>query len=157
MLKQKRGVYQPDPRGHVTSYRRRLRWQIIWAVARFHTMNPQWSEYFFDVNFLLNRGLPVVERHVAGVSNCAIELALAWAEEWPAMNANQRKACLQAQTVIAAELLQLVTEAMLGQRPAAQNAVQVEVASWRGVGVPLTYLQSHNPPTRATDLLSSVK
>ena len=134
----------------MAGYRRRLRRVLIDVAARFVEVNPQWAEYFFDLQFLLTRGLPIIERHLAGdTSNGAIELALAWAEEWPFMNASQRKACLQAQTVMAAELLRLVTEAMFLPHPEEQDSVQARDKSWRGMGIPLAYVQAHNPPGRS--------
>ncbi|MEX1021299.1 MAG: hypothetical protein WDZ49_16680 [Litorilinea sp.] len=135
-------------------YRHSLRWVLIDAAARFLDLNPQWAEYFFNLDFLLNRGLPIVERHIAGIaSNSAIDLALAWAEEWPAMNASQRKVCLQAQTVIAAELLTLVAEEMLRLHPSLQNLTQARDERLRGMGIPLAYVKSHNPPGHSdTDL-----
>jgi hypothetical protein len=134
----------------IVDYRRRLRRVIIGTAARFLESNPQWSEYFFDLRFLLNRGLPIVEAHLAGtISNGAIDLALAWAEEWPSMNASQRKVCLQAQTVIAAKLLTLVTEQMLLPRPPFQKLDQEREESWRGMGIPFAYVKSHNPLGRS--------
>jgi hypothetical protein len=143
MMKQQHSSTQPNQIPQNVAYRRRLRRVIIEASARFLEQNPQWDEYFFDVNFLLNRGLPIVERHLAGTtSNGAIDLALAWAEEWPTMNASQRKACLQAQTVIASELLHLITEAMVQPVPAIQEERRENGETWRGVGIPLAYVRS---------------
>src|SRR5688572_25742493 len=97
----------------IVEYRRRLRRVLINAARRFVKASPQWGEYFFDLDFLVNRGLPIVEDHLAGTNSiAAIDLALLWAEEWPELSASQRKVCLQAQTIIAAELLRLVTEQM---------------------------------------------
>ena len=134
----------------IVDYRHRLRGVLINASARFLEVNPQWGEYFFDLHFLLNRGLPIVEAHITGATaNGAIDLALAWAEEWPSMNVSQRKACLQAQTVIAARLLTLVTEGMLLPRPLIHEVAQEREESWRGVGIPFAYVKSHNPPGRS--------
>jgi hypothetical protein len=66
------------------------------------------------------------------------------------MTANQRKACLQAQTVIAAELLQLVTEGMLLPRRPFLGLVQERAGSSRELGVPLAYVKSLNPPGRTS-------
>lgn len=133
----------------IIDYRRRLRRVIINAAARFLESNPQWGEYFFDLHFLLNRGLPIVETHLVGATaNGAIDLALAWSEEWPSMNAGQRKACLQALTVIASELLRLVTAEILLPPPALQGLAQEREESWHGMGVPFAFVKSHNPPGR---------
>jgi hypothetical protein len=149
MLQRKSGLKQLYQKMQAAGYHRRLRWGIKQAAARFHKLNPQWSDYFFDIRFLLNRGLPIVEEYIAAATSTgAIDLALAWAEEWPSMNASQRKACLQAQTVIAAEFLRLVAEAMVLPHAALQDAFQEGDGSWRGVGTPLAYLQAHNPPVR---------
>jgi hypothetical protein len=150
MLKRKSKSNQLYQKAQRIGYRQRLRRVLINAAARFLELNPQWGEYFFDLRFLLNRGLPIVEEHLAGVtSNGAIDLALAWAEEWPSMNASQRKACLQAQTVMAAEVLGLVAEEMLQPHPPLQELVQERDGSWRGMGIPLAYVKSHNPPGRS--------
>jgi hypothetical protein len=150
-LKDTSGTTQRRKPSQILKYRRRLRHVIIDSADRFLKTNPQWGEYFFDVRFLLNRGLPIIERHITGaISNGGIDLALAWAENWPSMNVSQRKACLQAQTVIAAELLRLVTETMLLPRPVHHDAQQAQAGDWRGVGVPFAYVQSLNPPGRST-------
>jgi len=148
MLNQKSEAKQLRQQRH-SAGSRRLRWAIKQAVASFQEANPQWGDYFFDTHFLLNRGLPIIEKHLAGASSTgAIDLALAWAEEWPSMTMEQRKACLQLQTVMAAELLQLVTESLLA-RPSLAGSAKERNESWRGVGVPLAYIQAHNPPTRS--------
>ena len=142
MFQRKNRSRQRHQRVQQAHYRRRLRWSVVRAVARFHQLNPQWRDYFFELRFLLNRGLAIVEKHVAGdTTTTAIDLALAWSEEWPTMNASQRKACVQAATVMAAELLRLVVEAMA--RPhALHDATPENAASWRGVGVPVAYVQA---------------
>jgi hypothetical protein len=73
MLKRKSRSNQLYQRSPIAGYRRRLRQVLIHAAARFLEANPQWWEFFFDLRFLLNRGLPIIEGHLAGVpANSAI-------------------------------------------------------------------------------------
>lgn len=154
MLQQNSETNQSYQSTQIVDYHRNLQRAVVDAAARFLGLNPQWAEYFFNLDFLLNRGLLIVERHIAGVdSNSAIDLALAWAQEWPSMNMSQRKVCLQAQTVIAAELLRLVTQEVLVSRaPYLVSRAPYEVLNqerdkhWRGMSVPFAYVKSHNPP-----------
>jgi hypothetical protein len=95
-------------------YQRRLRRAIIDTTVQFGQLYPEWQEFLFDRHFLLNRGLPVIERHIAGTaSRSAMDLALAWAEQWPQMNAGRRKTHLQTLTPIAAEFLRLLEKRLM--------------------------------------------
>ena len=116
---------------------------VVHAATQFRRDNPEWEEYFFDTGFLLHRGMPIIERHVAhATSRDAIDLALTWAEEWPPMDTDRRKARLQAATLLAAAFLPLVTKSRMLPHPAMIRRTELERgAQWDGIGIPLAYVQ----------------
>lgn len=93
--------------------RRRLRRATRRAVTQLRSSQPAWVESLFDSHFLLNQGMPILERHMAcPASTDAFDLVLAWAEQWPSMTAAQRKSNLQQLTPVAAMFLRLLEKEM---------------------------------------------
>lgn len=92
---------------------RRLRRATRRAAAQLRSSHPAWIESLFDSHFLLNQGMPILERHLeCPASTDAFDLVLAWAEQWPYMTAAQRKSNLQTLTPVAAKFLHLLEKEM---------------------------------------------
>jgi hypothetical protein len=139
-----RGIRPGCSSVQIVQDRRRVRKAVGDAAAQFCKLYPEWVEYFFDERFLLQKGMPIIERHIAhATARDAMDLALSWAEEWPPMDTNRRKARLQAVTLMAAALLQLVGKALMLPHPAVLRQVEPPRAQWQGIGIPLAYVQAH--------------
>jgi hypothetical protein len=120
---------------------RRIRRAIGRTAKHFAQLYPEWEALCFDRHFLLHRGWPIIERHLtaAATATDAFDLALAWAEQWPALRAELRKRHLQGLTPVAAEFLRLLVLDLINPH-AGMTARQHN--DRRQIGIPLTYVQS---------------
>lgn len=119
---------------------RRVHRAIARTAKHFAELYPEWAALLFDRHFLLHRGRPIIERHLAApTATDAFDLALAWAEQWPALRSALRKRHLQGLTPVAAEFLRLLVLDLIN--PHADMAAR-QPNDRRRTGIPLTYVQS---------------
>lgn len=123
------------------AYRQRqLRRSIIRTATRLGQLYPAWEARLFDRHFLLHRGLPILERHVAApAATDAFDLALAWVEQFPAMPTETRKRHLQALTPVAAEFLRRLRLTVIQSHSITAGAND---SRQHRIGTPLAYGQS---------------
>lgn len=122
MKKQASAVNQACGTTQIISYHQRLRWVTMHIVREYQQRQTEPVADFFTLRFLLNRGMTIIARHVAHATfSDAIDLALAWSEQWPTLSTQQRKAQVLTLTPIAAKLLTRISRAMMRPYPLAMQ------------------------------------